>query len=417
MVSKGLRRYSRPQHQQGVVLVVALLILLLGATSWVLTLNFDNDVRLARQKQDRADLAQARQALIAYAVSYADNYANENKNIDSTGYIEHAGPGHFPCPDTSGNGSPNPPCNDLVAGWLPVSFTVEDKVIQLAPHLDGRSLWYIPSPLYVNNISESGTFSAAIVNPSVEDDLISGKRHLSVNDESDVVAVLIAPGPLTGDQDHTSNSITDYLEGENADSDYTFVFSGLGNDQLLTIRKRDLMPLVEKRVLGFARDWLIAYKKTFGRWPYAAPLSGESRDCTNNADLLSEGLLPNLRMNTQDNEKGKAFVAGCQALNYKKTEPFNEFSLPSWFYKNGWHRYVYYRFSEDGKKFQVNGKPVDVIVASVGSPLEGQHRGDGSSLYSALIGDYLEGENADGDDHYDFSSTSVGNDQYLSYAK
>ena len=75
--------------QRGAALLIMMLILVMG-TMGVLLKGFS--ARKAQLRQDAATseaLSQAKAALIAYAVLYADNYP-------PTG----AGPGHLMCPDT-----------------------------------------------------------------------------------------------------------------------------------------------------------------------------------------------------------------------------------------------------------------------------------------------------------------------------
>jgi len=105
---------------------------------------------------------------------------------------------------------------------------------------------------------------------------------------------ILAPGPPIQGQDRLRENagIADYLEGENANQDLTFSaaqsISGnlyhsmptpAGNDQLIWIMQSELLPLMERRVLGYVKQWLDEYYLHYGYYPYAAPFENANGDC------------------------------------------------------------------------------------------------------------------------------------------
>ncbi len=294
------------RSQTGAALLIATLVLLLtaGHLSWRA---LSTNRQLQQQQQQRQQLlARAKQALIGYATHYVDNYNGG------------AGPGHLPCPDTEhagpdDNGSPDSSCKAHEIGRLPTTWLRDDTALALYPfsRSQARRFWYVPAEDFRYCCSQRvNGFTAG---------------SLRVDDTTDVVAVLIDPGPPLQGQVRPSDNPADYLEQENADGDTDFVShaSGLFNDHLIYITRDEIMQPVIERVLWHARDLLIEHLATANTLPHAAPLgAGAPYNCT--PDLLA-GHLP--------------IDAPCddeQALN-----------LPSWFTDNGWHEGLFYRIADD----------------------------------------------------------------------
>ena len=89
------RKLSFPRRQQGAVLLIMLIILVVGVAT-VLVSSFNSSaINIARAKTSSQALAQAKEALIGYAITYADTHS---------GTV----PGYLPCPDLSGTGGTPP---------------------------------------------------------------------------------------------------------------------------------------------------------------------------------------------------------------------------------------------------------------------------------------------------------------------
>jgi len=176
-------------------------------------------------------------------------------------------------------------------------------------------------------------------------------------------------GTVTGLAPHSA--INQYLEGENADRDAEYTVTE-HNDVLVPIRRSELIPLMERRVLGYVKEWLIEYKSLYGFYPYAAALGGAG-DCE---PLLNRGMLP-----VETGTCSAAALADTRFMNL----PSSRMLRQTWFYRYGWPDLIYYLVDDsctplsgptdcDGvddpeRVLQVNGEPVEVILISVGAPI------------------------------------------------
>ncbi len=326
------RQRCRRRRQQGFVILLLLAVfaafglppLLSSLSSWV-----------ARRSQSSSiELGEARDALIAFAVSYADNYEPGS-----------AGPGHLPCPDRNYVGedgefdrfaSPDS-CRLGTIGRLPRKYRspVRGKTMVIhdrADHVD-RRFWYAVSHAFRNNPSSTRVNSGT-------------GGTLRVGGIDDVTAVIIDPGPpLLHQGSRPSNRVEDYLEGENADGDEDFVLAPAGgNDRLIYIRAAELMEPVERRVLALAAA---ALAEAPGGAPYAAPLADDRRRCRSG---LLAGAPPRYAGNCP---RAPALSAPpCGELVHEDGGELHapvesgEEIFPPWLVRNGWLDFLYYQVAE-----------------------------------------------------------------------
>lgn len=234
--------------------------------------------RLAQQVRVSTDLAAAKEALLAYAATYPDNYGDMQ------------GPGYLPCPDTNNNGSPNPPCGQDAIGRLPDS--VKTDVDDLAPFRKeevfnasalrdsaGQRFWYALSPNFRNNPK----LAAGLNSETLPQLILDGASSA----EDKVVAVIIAPGVELASQDRSRfpNDVAHYLEGDNSSvGDKSFVSADSSidfNDRVIAITHAELMSVVEKRVLGAVSQSLGDYKTNYGdgvSYPWLSPFADPKTD-------------------------------------------------------------------------------------------------------------------------------------------
>ena len=254
---------SEPSRsQRGAALIALVLVLALG--SGLVTVGWlEAAARSAHTAlRTEAALAAARDALIGYAASYPDQHSGRY------------GPGYLPCPDTSGNGSPNTPCSSGLIGRLPW------RRLGLHDPRDGAGerLWY----------ALAGRFRA------------NGYKHRPLNGEtaaelvvdgrSGVAAVILAPGPPLSFQDRGPgrSDPAQYLEGGNETAgDSTYTSRGTPparpaslhdrfNDRVTAISRDELMAAAGQRVLAAARKTLEEYRNApwnTGAMPWLAPWS------------------------------------------------------------------------------------------------------------------------------------------------
>ncbi len=268
-----------PGRQHGGVLLVMLVILVIGAAALLVSALNSSSLKIARDKTTADALAQAKDALIAYAAS------DPNR------------PGELPCPDFNNDGmitvSPfndysGSSCKSLV-GWLPW------QTLGLPDLRDGNGdrLWYaVANPFHANGtaILNSDTPSAYPTQMLTVLDSTTGATL-----ESGVIAIVFSPGAPLNSQtrspsdNNATNAIPNYLEADNANLNTTFqtannnqvpVPTTIVNDRLLTIRSSNLFPPVERRIAREVKTCLDNYAAmpvwTNGnvaglRYPWAAP--------------------------------------------------------------------------------------------------------------------------------------------------
>jgi len=331
-------KIGRESTQRGAVML--LLLGVLGSVSvfwWLQSEVAAQRLRLSANHSEQIvrELQQAKLALISYAVTYADNYKPRG-----------AGVGHLPCPDLDAvddgnphNDGPNPPCGqpDRQLGRLPrETFTFASPLQtdsrsaarkRLSFHAHQSNLdqqpWYRVSSAFVNNPVTT------LVNPDTE-------GTLRVDQQRDVIAVVIAPGPALAAQTEArpDDEVQSYLEAVsvNADSVFTRVHDVNMNDLLVYITRQELLPLLERRVLGFVHDWLVEFQN---QWCPAEhncyPFAGDGLNC---------------RLNRLDGNL--AFLPGdCEsALTWDGLldgVALNE----HWFIRNQWHNYIRYELAPE----------------------------------------------------------------------
>ena len=167
------RPLRSPGSQSGAALISLVLALALGSglvsIGWL-----EATARSAHHAlRTEAALAAARDALIGYAVSYPDQHSGRD------------GPGYLPCPDTSGNGSPNSPCRATAFGRLPW------RRLGLHDPRDGAGerLWYGLGRRFRANGYKHRPLN------------LETAAELVVNGRQDIAAVILAPGPALSFQD------------------------------------------------------------------------------------------------------------------------------------------------------------------------------------------------------------------------
>ncbi len=303
-------------HQHGQALLILLAILTIAISAAIYGLAGPSGRAVERDKITAAALAQAKAALIGYAVGVS-NFAGGER------------PGDLPCPDTNDSGAPGTPnCSTqaLRIGRLPWKTLGLDDLRDG----DGERLWYAVSDNFKNNAR------TACASPGAAGCLNSDARgtitvrnsagtviHNGANPNaytpSGVIAVIFAPGailqrqgagspqdrsctggsctaagvctssPLTNTPKCNAINYLDVLSSVDDNASFTDGSSSDGfingiirdasgniivNDRLLTITYDDLMPLLEKRVAKEAFNCLTTYAATAqnnGRYPWAVP--------------------------------------------------------------------------------------------------------------------------------------------------
>lgn len=343
-------------------------------------------------------LMQARSALIEYAVSYPQNYHSSS-----------AGPGKFPCPDTNGNGNSGPRCAALAMGLLPRDFATSLGAVQELQHDTSTAtepLWWVVAGPYRNRPAPSGSPSHAMV---LNSDTVP---VLTLDGVADVIGLVIAPGPPLAGQARLPGTVRveDYLEGENADGDTAFSRAA-GNDRIVAIRWRDVMPLVERQAVAAVRASVRGYYLAHGRFPHLGRLGA----------LDSAGDLPCSACHMQGwvsvpryrAAAGAATMQTCvDALGGAVEQPVVD--LPAWLVRNFWHTRVWLHLAGDdcGAAPRVDGRAVSGVFVGVGPPLEMPPSGVRQTRAVPALEHYLDHPvNTDGDHLY--TRYPGGNDTWV----
>ena len=258
---------ARPHHQaitkqRGAALIVMLVIMVMGIAAALVNSLSTTALKTARQETTAAALAQAKEALIGYAITYGDTHAGKAH-------------GYLPCPDTVNDGSANTnQSNAQCAGTnIPVVGRLPWRSLKLPPLRDGHGecLWYAVSGTfkavaggYMNDLMNWDTTGQFTIQDA-DGTTLSGT---TVHDRP--VAVIFSAGTPLGAQSHplgsvrecsgdNSNSVTAYLEGDNAflppasPPESTIVLtmgsqsSAANNDVMLWITLGDIFEHIKKR--------------------------------------------------------------------------------------------------------------------------------------------------------------------------
>jgi type II secretory pathway pseudopilin PulG len=238
--------------QHGAALLIMLIILVVGIATVLVNSLTSSTVKTARQEKTAAALAQARDALIGYAITYGDTHTTPPE--------VH---GYLPCPDTS-SGSEGvavsscgvPDVNSI--GKLPWA-TLDLSALRDG---DGECLWYAVSGTYKSaqktslmNWDTNGLLQA-----------FSSDGTLLTQPDNRVVAVIFAPGAAQSGQDRSGTTFpvcggnytaTNYLDNDtvhninNTDiATGKFIQGTSGgsvNDQMLFITRQDIWNAIKKR--------------------------------------------------------------------------------------------------------------------------------------------------------------------------
>jgi hypothetical protein len=293
------------QRQNGIALLLILLVLFTGSTAVFLSAVNNTNVDLIAANNSQREMVQAKQTLLAFAMAYAELFPNNP-------------PGRFPCPDTNNDGLPDFPCSGSnVPGRLPQRInTGPDASFKFSDHgmANDQRFWYAVSPDFAQGSSE-------VLNSS-------SLGTLSLDSQADIVAVLIAPGNLLSGRSGGNSTRSNYLENANIDGT-TFVSNQVAdpasfNDRLLPIYRHEVMTLVSARVVQIVRGMLNTY-------------------------YLANG--------NQYPEDEPTFLAALEAA-----------PIPAWFVNNQWHTVINYALSSDKSHVSISfdGCAITYTVSSVG---------------------------------------------------
>ena len=342
-------RRPRRGSQRGQAILITVLLLGLILTISFYSLVRPRNVDIEANAQTERVLAQAKEALIAYA-----------SGRDATNR-----PAELPCPDADNNGIADSPCGTLAPqitiGRLPW------KTLGIPDLRDGSGerLWYAVSDNFKNspavtplNSNTPGQFTVTGI-------------------ASNVIAIVFAPGTVVAAQSRiaaNTNDVAHYLEGENATSNNSIFISAASsnifNDRLLAITPAMFFPAVEIRVAQQIRSTLNAY---YTANQYFPPANDYDVSCV----AANQGMIP-------------ANPMACGAM-------FAGWSPPSWFTTEQWYRVMFYAVAPAcadttainctgaGGFLTLNGvSGIRALIISPGTKYPGQPPGSCTSITDCL---------------------------------
>lgn len=288
-----IRRVSpAPLQQQGAALMVMMIIMVLGTAGFLVSSLGGISQTIQRDKKTTEALAQAKEALIAYAATQGDITGTPR-------------PGDLPCPDThtvgtASAGTADSTCVAGAIGRLPYKTLGISELFDS----DGESLWYslsgnfrkrdISGALPVLNSDTNGTL----------DVYANDGTTLLTSSVDKAVAVVFAPGAVKNSQQRGTaterNNVSNYLEsGQNSRNNATvggpFIAGDATttfNDKLLYIKASQLRPAIEKRVAGELRRLLESYYAAWNAFPFAVPFTNPSTATYSGSSGTYSGLIP-----------------------------------------------------------------------------------------------------------------------------
>ncbi len=333
------------RKQQGVAILIMLTVLVLALTTVLVTQLSTNQLRTARGVDNARVLDEAAQALQGYA-------------------LRQTIPGVLPCPDNTGDGQANAAGTACASqlGLLPY----RDLDLDALTDSSGASLWYAVTTNHVSG-------AAAQKNSSLAPGLTL--------DGNAMVAVVIAPGAALDGQNRAPLTRTDFLEGINADADFTDYSntpSAAQNDQVLGLTAGSIWPMVELLATRTAAQLMATYRTNCGDYPWASAFGGAANSISNQR----AGGIP----------LGTALPFDWGAVCGLNTAP----AVNTWL-ANHWQNQIYYRMctTAEGNCLTVAGhgtSPANGVVVAPGVITGSQTRA------STNISDYYEDLNSDAND-------------------
>ncbi|MDO8263859.1 MAG: hypothetical protein Q7T21_11640 [Gallionella sp.] len=306
-------------------MMVMLVIMVMGAASFLVSSLSRSGLQIKRDQNTSEALAQAKEALIGYATSV---------NL----FSGSARPGDLPCPDRNNDGVAESSCGDASGSNQSQRIGRLPWMTLGLPDLrdgSGERLWYAVSNNFKNSTRTTCTSpgqSGCLNSDTVGTITVRSSDGNIINDAtsgSGVVAVIIAPGDVLQRQggalqDRSSagiNTASNYLDIANGIDNASFTDSTTNgfiqgrikdsndnlivNDQLLVISQNIIMQPLQKRVAAEVKLCLEDYaSNNIGRYPWAAPITDLGLTYNDNNDEYFGRIPDNLDQTWSDSYTG-----------------------------------------------------------------------------------------------------------------
>ncbi|OGT13922.1 MAG: hypothetical protein A3F73_13980 [Gallionellales bacterium RIFCSPLOWO2_12_FULL_59_22] len=423
--------------------MIMLVVMIIGAiTIFVSSLN-SSALKIERDKATAAALAQAKDALVGYAITYGDTHAGQVH-------------GYLPCPDIDGSASGNlEGSSELSCGGKNVSSNgkLPWKTLGLPTLRDGHGecLWYAVSGTFQSN---QKTDMMNWDTPGLFEILDASGSTVAQN----VVAVVFAPGAALDGQNRASDGTAptcggnytpaNYLDNDgtinnaavsgtaNAISQFRLGASAQLNDQIIFITRDDIFNARNIRaklaaMTQKAAECLADYgnRNSSGLGNKRLPWSGRLRNPTSDywtdsnyddEDNRLAGRLP-YRVNTSDADTGNQIDYPYYQLASNGANCPGVADWPAYYpWWSNWKDHLFYALADDfkpkdssgscGTCLRVNGSgSYAAVVMFADRKLAGQSRDSGADRLN--FANYLEGRN------FTNGSNWFGNGNYQSGAE
>jgi hypothetical protein len=411
-----------PRSEAGAALLAFLLVLLVGGSYALLgdAKSLAQRAKLEESRKTTAALAEAKAALIGYAVSAKLTPPGSC----ATNASRCPRPGDLPCPDRNNDGyaenspatgTPPSPCGSATGSNQASRLArLPWRTLGLSELRDGsgEQLWYALSTGFKErdrtvcgssgclNSDSRGTITVKAAGADTDADgdpdlqqTIHDGRNPDEWTPSGAIAVIFGPGePLTGQNRtnacqaaSTQACAQNYLDAGIGENNATFTdatdngfiqgdivrcTSGncdpIVNDRLLAVTYQDLIPLLEKRVVGEVLACLRRYADpttgSNGRYPWAANVADVSDGSYSDVIDNPFGRLPDPQFGNIQTGMQSEWLSGCQLLRTDVTPH----SYAKWWVN--WKELVFYAVA-DGHKSQASAPPADLCATTPDSCL------------------------------------------------
>ncbi|MFZ2854471.1 MAG: hypothetical protein WAZ34_10230 [Rhodocyclaceae bacterium] len=374
--------------QRGAALLLFLAGILLATTYAVISQLSAPQQENARQTSTSAALAEAKDALLGFALSYREGHTNQ-------------GFGFLPCPDTNNDGQAEANCG---LADVSVAARLPWQTLGLSPLRDGNNecLWYAVSGSAKDN-PKTAAFNWDTPGQFIVQDA-AGTAMAGATAHDRPLAVILAPGFVLGTQSHASAGSTE-CRGSNAMSDYLEEAS-VSADASATSTIR--LSTADSRVVGSNNDrglWIGSkelFERIKKRRDFKSDIDTLIDDLANHLNHLATASLPAA---STDNKGVDAIVASYLAAN-----PFLPLQKAN--VLNNWRDNLLY--TKPASSATVNGtNGCSAVLLFSGERTTGQSRASHSEKLNPA--NYLEGSNATrfpasgnyaGNTHFDSAAAS-----------
>ena len=267
-------KHIKKTKQQGFIILMGMLALVLGAAVWFGTLGSVRSNTMAIQQNDIHinHLKRIKEKMLTYAVLHPEIYS-DSVNVPGIGY--------FPCPDQNGDGAidaPDSPCgtdalgtNELFTMGM-VPFKIGTRNFSFIDSLsDNHLYWYAVDSRLVNSSARFATATSqrfSTINNELEP-LVQIEAAvlaaagipdpgpiapMTLDGKDQIVMVLFYAGPPLAGQTRPSNNPADYLEQPAIVAGLPLDFQSVGvnpdtfNDYVIPITRREWESAMLSRV-------------------------------------------------------------------------------------------------------------------------------------------------------------------------